>query len=240
MHARQLRQRLPCQLCPCKQLKSSLHTRFLRRAVKHQKAFKPFRQRQILLRHLRQQAARLLALLKPAVDGALARQRRTAAAPVVGQPQHLRQMRHVRVLRADQKARNCLVLAHLGFRHQPLNRVQHAQTRPFALPLHLRAAVRHRGGIGIGQRRHRQRGKLRRCQHLLLLLPHNGRLHLRRRHIFAFLASLAAASCYFAELPVFTINFFLYSTFRTRQDFQTHAKKFRNRKIGFHTASSYK
>ena len=143
------------------------------------------------------------------------------------------------MLRADQKCRNRPVPAGLGFRHQPLNRIQHAQTRPFALPLHLRAAVRHWGGIGIGKR-HRQRGKLRRCQHLFLLLPHNRRLHLRRRHVFAFLAAAPAASCYFAELPVFTINFFLYSTFRTRQDFQTHAKKFRNRKIGFHTASSYK
>ena len=110
------------------------------------------------------------------------------------------------MLRAHQKARNRLVLAHLGFRHQPLNRIQHAQTRPFALPLHLRAAVRHRGGTGIGKR-HRQRGKLRRCQHLFLLLPHNRRLHLRRRHVFAFLAALAAASCYFAELPVFTFDF---------------------------------
>ena len=201
MHARQLRQRLPCQFRPCKQLESSLHTRFLRRAVKHQKALKPFRQRQILLRHLRQQAARFLTLLKPAVYRPLARQRRPAAAPVVGQPQHVRQMRHVRMLRAHQKARNRLVLAHLGFRHQPLNRIQHAQTRPLALPLHLCAAVRHRGGIGIGQRRHRQRGKLRRCQHLFLLLPHNRRLHLWRRHIFAFLAALAALAGDFAELP---------------------------------------
>ena len=110
-------------------------------------------------------------------------------------------MRHIRVLRADQKCRNRPVPAGLSFRHQPLNRIQYAQTRPFALPLHLRAAVRHRGGIGIGQRRHRQRGKLRRCQHLFLLLPHNRRLHLRRRHVFAFLAALAALAGDLAELP---------------------------------------
>ena len=205
MHARQLRQRLPCQLCLCKQLESSLHTRFLRRAVKHQKALKPFRQRQILLRHLRQQAARCLALLKPAVYRPLARQCRTAAALIVRQPQHVRQMRHIRMLRADQKCRNRPVPAGLGFRHQPLNRIQYAQTRPFALPLHLRAAVRQRGGIAVRHRRHRQRGKLRRCQHLFLLLPHNRRLHLRRRHVFAFLAALAALAGDLAELPALLI-----------------------------------